>query len=86
MRAAPSTHRLFGRGSWPEVSRIGDILRAETVGGVLLVVAAIVALGWANSPWRGAYESLSELRVGPAALHLDLTHDDSLEKLRERFA
>ena len=32
------------RGSRPEVSRIGDILRAETVGGVLLVAAAVLAL------------------------------------------
>ncbi|MGH3930420.1 MAG: Na+/H+ antiporter NhaA [Pseudonocardiaceae bacterium] len=64
---------LFGRGSWPEVSRIGDILRTETVGGALLVGAAVIALVWANSPWGGAYATLSELRVGPAALHLDLT-------------
>jgi NhaA family Na+:H+ antiporter len=65
--------RLFGRGSWPEVSRIGDILRAETVGGVLLVAAAVLALIWANSPWREVYSALSDLRVGPAAWHLDLT-------------
>ena len=64
---------LLGRGSWPEVRRIGDVLRTETVGGVLLVVAAMAALVWANSPWRDAYRALSELRVGPAALHLDLT-------------
>jgi NhaA family Na+:H+ antiporter len=33
----------------------------------------VVALVWANSPWADAYESLRQLRVGPAALHLDLT-------------
>jgi NhaA family Na+:H+ antiporter len=27
---------------------------------------------WANSPWGDAYQSLSSLKVGPAALHLDL--------------
>lgn len=69
----PTARRLFARGSWREVSRIGDILRAETVGGVLLVVAAAIALIWANSPWRAAYEALREVRLGPAALHLDLT-------------
>ena len=42
MAAAPSAQRLFSRGSWREVRRIGDILRAETVGGVLLVIAAVV--------------------------------------------
>jgi Na+:H+ antiporter, NhaA family len=65
--------RLFGRGSWPEARRIGDILRMETVGGLLLAVAAVAALVWANTPWRSAYQWLSELRIGPAALHLDLT-------------
>jgi Na+:H+ antiporter, NhaA family len=64
---------LFGRGSWPEISRVGDILRTETVGGALLVGTAVIALVWANSPWGGAYATLSGLRVGPAALHLDLT-------------
>jgi NhaA family Na+:H+ antiporter len=72
--AARSTgNRLFGRGSWPEVRRIGDVLRMETVGGVLLAAAAVAALLWANSPWRAGYEWLSDLRVGPSALHLDLT-------------
>ena len=76
--AAPSPRprpvdRLFPRGSWPEVNRIGEILRAETVGGALLVCAAILALIWANSPWRDAYTAVSEFRLGPAALHLDLT-------------
>jgi NhaA family Na+:H+ antiporter len=68
-----STPRLFARGSWSETSRIGDILRRETVGGILLLVGAAVALLWANSPWRDGYTALAELRVGPAALHLDLS-------------
>ena len=64
---------LFARGSWPETARIADILRRETVGGVLLVAAAALALLWANSPWRDAYTALSQVQVGPASLHLDLT-------------
>ncbi len=68
-----STTRLFGRGSWAETSRIADILRKETVGGALLLVAAAIALVWANSPWGEAYETLRDTRVGPASLHLDLT-------------
>jgi Na+:H+ antiporter, NhaA family len=64
---------IFDRGSWPEARRIADLLRTETVGGLLLVGAAVVALVWANSPWADGYRALSELRVGPAALHLDLT-------------
>jgi len=49
------------------------VLRTETVGGVLLVVAAAIALIWANSPWRESYAALGALTVGPAALHLDLS-------------
>ena len=52
---------------------MAEVLRKETVGGALLVVAAIVALVWANSPWGDAYESMREARVGPSSLHLDLT-------------
>src|SRR3712207_5588546 len=68
-----STARLFGRGSWSETSRIADILRKETVGGALLLVAAAIALVWANSPWGAAYEALRDTRVGPASLNLDLS-------------
>jgi NhaA family Na+:H+ antiporter len=69
----PFRQQLFARGTWPEVSRIGDILRTESVGGFLLLVAAVVALVWANSPWRDAYHALSGTRVGPQTWHLDLT-------------
>ena len=49
------------------------MLRQETVGGMLLLVAAVLALVWANSPWSAAYEAVRDTRVGPAGLHLDLT-------------
>ncbi|TDC40036.1 Na+/H+ antiporter NhaA [Micromonospora sp. 15K316] len=74
--APPPTERtpsLLSRGSWPEVRRIGDILRAETVGGILLLAAAVIALAWANSPWSEAYRQISAFTVGPAELHLDLS-------------
>ena len=45
------TSPLLGRGSWPESARIAEILRKETVGGILLLVATVLALAWANSPW-----------------------------------
>ena len=46
---------------------------AETTSGVLLMIAAAVALLWANSPWRDSYQALSEITIGPAAIHLDLS-------------
>ena len=67
------TTPLFPRGSWPEASRIAALLRRETVGGALLLAAAVVALVWANSPWADAYIGLRDFTVGPGALHLDLT-------------
>ncbi|MCA9858847.1 MAG: Na+/H+ antiporter NhaA [Thermomicrobiales bacterium] len=57
-------------------SRLGALRRwlsLETTSGVLLLLAATVALLWANSPWRDAYQSLSDVTIGPGALHLDLT-------------
>ncbi|MEV6923672.1 Na+/H+ antiporter NhaA [Dactylosporangium sp. NPDC051485] len=60
-------------GRWVLSRRIAEMLRTETVGGLLLLVAALVAFGWANSPWAGGYARLSDWRVGPAAWHLDLT-------------
>jgi Na+:H+ antiporter, NhaA family len=68
-----TTARLLGRGSYPETQRIAAVLRKETVGGALLLLAAAIALVWANSPWGGAYETLRDTRVGPASLHLDLS-------------
>ncbi|MCY1137088.1 Na+/H+ antiporter NhaA [Actinoplanes sp. Pm04-4] len=64
---------LFSRGSWPEARRIAEVLRAETVGGVLLLAAAVLALVWANTPWSDAYFDLAGWVVGPHALHLDLS-------------
>lgn len=73
MTSRPVSSPLFSRGSWPETSRIAEVLRRETVGGALLLVATVLALVWANSPWSDAYTRLRDLTVGPAALHLDLT-------------
>ncbi len=52
---------------------LADTLRGESAGAVLLLVGTVVALVWANSPWRDAYASLAGTVVGPASLHLDLT-------------
>ncbi|MEV0594415.1 Na+/H+ antiporter NhaA [Nonomuraea cavernae] len=69
-RPAPD---LLGRGSWHEARRIADILRKETVGGTLLLVGAVAAMLWANSPWADGYQTVRDLTFGPAALHLDLS-------------
>ncbi|GAA0220642.1 Na+/H+ antiporter NhaA [Cryptosporangium japonicum] len=64
---------LLRRGSWAEARRVAEVLRSETVGGILLLTGAVLALIWANSPWSGGYSSLRDTVVGPHALHLDLS-------------
>jgi Na+:H+ antiporter, NhaA family len=68
----PPTH-LLSRGSWREATRFSEILRKETVGGVLLLLAATVALVWANSPWSATYHELSSFSFGVESLHLYLS-------------
>ena len=63
---------VFDRLPLSERSYVLSALRQETVGGALLLLAAVIALVWANSPWRESYDALTEIVVGPAALHLDL--------------
>src|SRR6185503_11228894 len=38
-----------------------------------LLIAAGVAVGWANSPWSRTYEAMSEFAIGPESLHLHLS-------------
>ncbi|MDN5767723.1 MAG: Na+/H+ antiporter NhaA [Humibacillus sp.] len=71
--AAPVRARLFGRGSWKEARIVAEYLRAETVGGAVLLIAAVAALIWANSPWREGYATLRDTVVGFESLHLDLS-------------
>ncbi|MEU9373499.1 Na+/H+ antiporter NhaA [Streptomyces sp. NPDC048255] len=73
----PTDHqgrKLLGRLSLPERRFVADALRTETVGGVLLLVAAIAALIWANIPaLSDSYDSVRSFHIGPASLGLDLS-------------
>ncbi|MFC4500701.1 MULTISPECIES: Na+/H+ antiporter NhaA [Streptomyces] len=75
--SAPRTtpaRKVLGRLSLPERTYVADALRTETVGGVLLLVAAVAALIWANIPaLHDSYESVSHFHLGPEALGLDLS-------------
>lgn len=75
---APSRNKFFGstvfsRGSYAEALRITEILRKETVGGALLVAAAVIALIWANSPASDSYFALRDFKVGYEPWHLELS-------------
>ncbi|GAA4118688.1 Na+/H+ antiporter NhaA [Knoellia locipacati] len=73
MTSPASRDRLFRRPSWAENQTVTRALRTETVGGAILLVAALAALVWANSPWREAYAGLRDLRVGWEPWHLELS-------------
>ncbi|MEV8529652.1 Na+/H+ antiporter NhaA [Streptomyces sp. NPDC052000] len=68
----PSKRKFLGRLSLPERNFVVEALRAETVGGVLLLVAAIIALIWANT-FSSGYESVSDFHLGIGSLGLDLS-------------
>ena len=65
--------RVLSRGSYSEKLRIGEILRKETVGGMLLVVAALIAIVWANSPLSDSYFALRDFEIGYEPWHLQLS-------------
>ncbi|MBK8757043.1 MAG: Na+/H+ antiporter NhaA [Actinomycetales bacterium] len=73
MPATDTSRRIFARLSLPEGRFLARALRTETVGGALLLGAALLALIWSNSPWHESYSALRAVRIGPAGLHLDLS-------------
>jgi NhaA family Na+:H+ antiporter len=66
----------------PPVERIvrpfQDFAHKQSSGGILLIVATVVALVWANSPWAESYDALWHTRltvgVGDFSVSKDLTH------------
>lgn len=71
--ASPPTRTTLGRGSHSEVVRIGALLRKETVGGMLLVGAAVIAIIWANSPFADSYFAVRDFEIGYEPWHLRLS-------------
>ncbi|MEU3299415.1 Na+/H+ antiporter NhaA [Streptomyces sp. NPDC006678] len=69
----PTARKFLGRLSLPERTFVADALRAETVGGILLLVASVAAILWANTPLGRSYEAVSDFHIGPASLGLDLS-------------
>jgi NhaA family Na+:H+ antiporter len=65
-------NEFLRRPSLLQLGYLRERLRDETVGGMLLLIAAAFALVWANSPWADSYFDLVNLKVGPVSLHLDL--------------
>jgi NhaA family Na+:H+ antiporter len=72
-RLFPPAARVLSRSSYPEYLRISEILRLETVGGALLLLATAIALIWANSAAADGYFALRDLKIGYEPWHLQLS-------------
>lgn len=73
--SAPHNQTL-SRGSYSESSRVAEILRQETVGGFILLVATVLAVILANSPAADFYFGVRDAEVGahvPGFHHLMMT-------------
>lgn len=59
------------------VRPVQRLLQEQTAGGIVMLVSAVIAIAWANSPWYESYfrlwEAPFELAVGHGPLHLELT-------------
>jgi len=60
------------------LSPFQEFFQQEASSGILLIIATIVALGWANSPWADSYQSLwhttVSFNIGDFSLSKDLLH------------
>ena len=69
----PRVRSIFPSASREESIRVTEILRKETVGGILLVIFAAIALIWANSPWADSYFAIRDFEIGYEPWHLKLS-------------
>jgi len=55
------------------VDELTRFLRTETIGGAIMLGAAVIALIWINSSIGGSYTALRDTEIGPQSLHLNLS-------------
>jgi len=72
-RTPARIRNIFPSASRAESIRVTEILRKETVGGILLVAFAAIALIWANSPWADSYFAIRDFEIGYEPWHLKLS-------------
>jgi NhaA family Na+:H+ antiporter len=68
----PTSNRIFTKLPQKQLRWVGDTLRNETTGGILLLLAAIAALIWVNFDFSG-YTKLRDFKLGPSEFLFDLT-------------
>src|SRR5688572_6640681 len=83
----PETPSSFGSPIARALLPFQQFARSESAGAVVLLCAAVIALVWANSPWRASYFALwnTPIVLGPAShpltLSLQLWINDALMAL-----
>ena len=66
--SSPRRRRFLPDPELGEATFVGRLLRQETVGGGVVLAAALVAVVWANSSFADAYVHLQHVQVGPLDL------------------
>ena len=69
----PESRFSLMRVSRREAARVSRVLRNEFASGIAVMAAALLGFLAANSPLSPAYTALRDFRVGPEALHLNLS-------------
>jgi len=70
MMATTNRPKFFPTLTAGESSFLAELLRKETVGGTVVLLAAVVAVIWANSPLGDLYQDVRHFQLGP----LDIEH------------
>lgn len=65
--------RIFALVNKRESNRVARLLRAELIGGVIIMGAALLGFLAANSPLSDWFFALRDFHIGPEALHLNLS-------------
>lgn len=68
--ATTNRPKFFPTPTAGESSFLAELLRRETVGGTVVLLAAVVAVVWANSPLGDLYQDVRHFQLGP----LDVEH------------
>ena len=65
MTNTPAHPDTLSRGSYSNSRRVADILRAESVGGIILLIATVLAVVLANTPTSALYFGVRDTVLGP---------------------
>src|SRR6185503_3000092 len=67
--------RFLARLAQRALAPVERFLAIEAASAVVLVVSAVLALAWANSPWQTSYGALWHAEVGVALGGVSFRHD-----------